>query len=157
MRIHIPFTDDVSIENAIHCWSIMLLMEFENQVIDDRMKFLSPVAMRLELKEGINNCSIINDSYNSDLGSLAIALDFLNQQKQHPKKTLILSDILQSGQNDETLYREVAELIHKKGISRLIGIGEGISSQASRFDIEKNFYKSTAEFLHAFNNSFFRD
>ncbi|MFL5764584.1 MAG: bifunctional UDP-N-acetylmuramoyl-tripeptide:D-alanyl-D-alanine ligase/alanine racemase [Bacteroidia bacterium] len=157
IRIQIPFTDEASIENAIHCWAVMLYLGYENSVVAERMKFLSPVAMRLELKEGINNCSIINDSYNSDLGSLAIALDFLNQQKQHPKKTLILSDILQSGQNDETLYKEVAELIHKKGISRLIGIGEGISSQADRFDVEKSFYRSTAEFLQQFNNSFFRD
>ncbi len=157
IRITIPFTDEAGIENAIHSWATLLYLGYENAVITERMRFLSPVAMRLELKEGINNCSIINDSYNSDLGSLAIALDFLNQQKQHPKKTLILSDILQSGQNDTTLYKEVAELIHKKGIARLIGIGEGISSQAHQFNIEKSFYKSTADFLQQFNNSFFRD
>lgn len=157
IRINIPFTDEASIENAIHCWTMLLYLGYENQVIADRMHFLSPIAMRLELKEGINNCSIINDSYNSDLGSLAIALDFLNQQKQHPKKTLILSDILQSGRNEETLYKEVAELIHKKGISRLIGIGEGISNQTKQFDIDKVFYTSTEEFLKQFNNSFFRD
>ncbi len=157
IHINIPFTDEASIENAIHCWAMMLYLGYENYVIAERMSFLSPIAMRLELKEGINNCSIINDSYNSDLGSLAIALDFLNQQKQHPKKTVILSDILQSGHNEETLYKEVAELIHKKGITRLIGIGDGISNQAKQFDIEKFFYKSTEEFLKEFNNSFFRD
>ena len=157
IRITIPFTDEASIENTIHCWATLLYLGYENSVINERMRFLSPVAMRLELKEGINNCSIINDSYNSDLGSLAIALDFLNQQKQHPKKTLILSDILQSGHTDETLYKEVAELINKKGISRLVGIGEGISSQAAQFNIEKSFYRSTADFLQQFNNSFFRD
>lgn len=157
IRITIPFTDEASIENTIHCWATMLYLGYENKVINNRMRLLSPVAMRLELKEGINNCSIINDSYNSDLGSLAIALDFLNQQKQHPKKTIILSDILQSGQNDKMLYKEVAELIHKKGISRLIGIGEGISSQANQFECEKSFYKSTADFLQQFNNSFFRE
>lgn len=157
IKINIPFTDEASIENAIHCWALMLYLGYDNKIIAERMKMLSPVAMRLELKEGINNCSIINDSYNSDLGSLGIALDFLNQQKQHPKKTLILSDILQSGKDAENLYKEVAELIHKKGISRLIGIGEAISKQASLFNIEKSFYNSTTEFLQQFNNSFFRD
>lgn len=157
ISISIPFIDEASIENAIHCWALMLCMGYENRIIAERMHFLSPVAMRLELKEGINNCSVINDTYNSDLGSLAIALDFLNQQKQHPKKTIILSDILQSGQNEETLYKEVAELIHKKGIARIIGIGEGISNQAHQFSIEKSFYKSTADFLHQFNNSFIKD
>ncbi len=157
IRISIPFTDEASIENAIHCWAMLLYLGYENSLIAERMHFLSPIAMRLELKEGINNCSIINDSYNSDLGSLAIALDFLNQQKQHLKKTLILSDILQSGRAEEALYKEVAELIHKKGISRLIGIGESISNQQQQFNVEKTFYKTTADFLHEFNNSFFRD
>jgi alanine racemase len=157
IRISIPFKDEASIENAIHCWALMLYLGYENHVIAERMAYLSPIAMRLELKEGINNCSIINDSYNSDLSSLAIALDFLNQQKQHPKKTLILSDILQSGQTNEILYKEVAELIIKKGVSRLIGIGEAISGQAEQFNVEKNFYNSTADFLQQFNNSFFRE
>ncbi len=157
IRINIPFLDEASIENAIHCWALLLYLGYENPVIAERMKFLSPVAMRLELKEGINNCSIINDSYNSDLSSLGIALDFLNQQKQHPKKTLILSDILQSGRNEENLYKEVAELIHKKGISRLIGIGEAISRQADLFQVEKSFYNSTSDFLQHYNNTLFRD
>jgi Alr-MurF fusion protein len=157
INIHIPFTDEASIENAIHCWAMMLHLGYENELIAARMKLLSPVAMRLELKEGINNCSIINDSYNSDLGSLSIALDFLNQQKQHPKRTLILSDILQSGKNEESLYKEVAELIHKKGITRLIGIGEAITRQAHLFNTDKIFYNSTADFLQNYNNVFFRD
>ena len=157
IRVTIPFTDEASIENAIHCWAMLLYLGYENAIIAERMRLLSPVAMRLELKEGINNCSIINDSYNSDLGSLAIALDFLNQQKQHPKKTLILSDILQSGYSNESLYKEVSELIDKKGISRLIGIGEGISEQAGLFHVEKSFYPSTQDFLSNFNNALFRD
>ncbi len=157
IKIKIPFTDEASIENAIHCWATLLFLGYENEVISTRMLFLSPVAMRLELKEGINNCSIINDSYNSDLGSLSIALDFLNQQKQHPRRTLILSDILQSGKSEENLYAEVAELLLRKGINRLIGIGEAISRQSGQFRIECSFYPGTSEFLRQYNHSFFRD
>jgi alanine racemase len=108
IRIRIPFTDDASIENAINCWALMLLLGYRHETVSDRMELLSPVAMRLEMKEGINNCSVINDSYNSDIGSLRIALDFLNQQKQHLKRTIILSDILQSGRDELQLYSEVA-------------------------------------------------
>src|SRR5205814_3803948 len=122
----IPFTDDASIENAVHCWSLMLLIGYEQAVIEERMLLLSPVAMRLELKDGINRCSIINDSYSSDIGSLTIALDCMNQQKQHDKRTVILSDILQSGKNEEALYKEVAELLEAKNVDRLIGIGAAI-------------------------------
>lgn len=155
ISIRIPFSDEASIENAIHCWAVMLFLNHSNEVISQRMEFLSPVAMRLEMKEGINNCSIINDSYNSDLGSLTIALDFMNQQKQHSKRTIILSDILQSGKNEADLYREVAALLKKKNISRLIGVGAAINRQAASFDIEKVFYSTTEDFLRDLNyNSF---
>ncbi|MFI5163805.1 MAG: bifunctional UDP-N-acetylmuramoyl-tripeptide:D-alanyl-D-alanine ligase/alanine racemase [Bacteroidia bacterium] len=157
IRIKIPFIDEASIENAIHCWAVMLFLGYPNKTIADRMPRLSPVAMRLELKEGINNCSVINDSYNSDLGSLAIALDFLNQQKQHPKKTLVLSDILQSGKNEIELYAEVANLVKEKGISRIIGIGEAISRQEKQFTGERSFFKATDEFLSAYNGNLFNN
>lgn len=157
IAIHIPFTDEASIENAIHCWALMLFMNYENDVIAERMEMLSPVAMRLEMKEGINNCSIINDSYNSDLGSLTIALDFLTQQKQHNKKTVILSDILQSGRNEEHLYTEVAGLLARKNVTRLIGIGPSISHQRDLFNMEKTFYNSTEDFLKDLNANVFQD
>lgn len=156
--IRIPFTDDASVENAMHCWAVMLHLGIPQETITARMASLSPVAMRLELKEGINNCSVINDSYNSDLGSLAVALDFLNQQHQHAQHTLILSDILQSGQSEHALYAEVASLLSKKGIHRLIGIGEAICRNRDLFEVQdKSFYTDTASFLQSFSISSFRD
>lgn len=158
ITIHIPFTDEASIENAIHCWCVMLQLGVNDETIAARMQQLSPVAMRLELKEGVNNCSIINDSYNSDLASLTVALDFLNQQQQHPKRTLILSDILQSGRDEVQLYKEVAELIQRKGVQRFIGIGDAISRQQEQFKIEnKFFYPSTTAFLSEFHPASFHD
>ena len=147
IEITIPFTDDASLENAIHCWAAMLFLGYDNDVIARRMTGLQPIAMRLEMKEGINHCSVINDSYNSDINSLNIALDFLNQQNQHKRKTVILSDILQSGQNDDDLYDEVAGLINNKGIDKLIGIGKAISNYSDKFTVEKVFFPTTQDFL----------
>lgn len=157
IRIRIPFTDEAAIENAIHCWATMLLLDIDNEVIAERMEFLAPVAMRLELKQGINNCSVINDSYNSDLQSISIALDFLQQQHQHPKRTLILSDILQTGRTDEELYTEVAQVISDRKVNRLIGIGSAISSQADKFAEGSEFFESTAAFLNAYTHDLFYD
>jgi len=157
LKIKIPFTDDASIENAIHCWAMMLHLGYAAEVIEERMTLLSPVAMRLELKEGINDCSIINDSYSSDLGSLTIALDFLNQQKQHEKRTVILSDILQSGKNEEALYGEVAQLLEAKNIDRMVGIGSAILRQQNQFSIPKKFYTDTEDFLRSFSPMDFSD
>lgn len=157
IRIRIPFTDEASIENAIHCWATMLFLGIDNEVIAKRMEQLVPVAMRLELKQGVNNCSVINDSYNSDLQSISIALDFLQQQQQHPKRTLVLSDILQTGRSDEELYAEVAQLVREKKVDRLIGIGTHISSQAAQFPSGSEFFDSTHHFLEAYHHDMFHN
>ncbi|MBL0137563.1 MAG: bifunctional UDP-N-acetylmuramoyl-tripeptide:D-alanyl-D-alanine ligase/alanine racemase [Bacteroidetes bacterium] len=156
-KIRIPFTDDASVDNAIHCWSLMIVLGYAQDIISERMHFLNPVAMRLEMKNGINNTSVINDSYNSDVGSLTIALDFLNQQKQHNTRTVILSDILQSGRNEESLYREVAQLLLAKGVDKMIGIGDAIHRQQQLFGIPAKFYATTDDFLREASISDFRD
>ncbi|MFH2096243.1 MAG: bifunctional UDP-N-acetylmuramoyl-tripeptide:D-alanyl-D-alanine ligase/alanine racemase [Bacteroidota bacterium] len=158
IEITIPFVDNASIENAIHGWCLMLYLGYSQEIIAQQFLKLASVAMRLELKQGINNCIIINDSYNSDLGSLSIALDFVKQQQQHNEKTLVLSDILQSGKDEHMLYREVSELIRRKEIDTLIGIGTAISRNRELFNMmESSFYNSTDEFLrnihtHEFHN-----
>jgi alanine racemase len=96
LKIKIPFIDDAAIENTIHCWACMLLLGYSNDIIAERIFKLTPIAMRLEMKQGINRCMIINDTYNSDINSLQIALDLMINQKQFKKRTLILSDILQA-------------------------------------------------------------
>lgn len=149
VTVEIPFTDEASVQNAIHCLSVLLILEKNQKEILDRFQSLYPIAMRLEMKQGINHCNIINDSYSNDLYSLGIALDFLNQQKQNKTHALILSDILQSGMEREKLYDEVSALLQQKKIDSFYGIGPDIFSQQKRFFSIKNksFFKSTEEFL----------
>ncbi len=157
VQMSIPFTDAASLENAMHCWAFMLLRGMDHAVIAERMLRLTPVEMRLEMKEGINGCAIINDYYNSDLQSITIALDFLAQQQQQVKRTVILSDILQSGRADTDLYREVAAMLQQRKVDRLIGIGPHISSQAGVFSKEATFYPDTESFLADIGNIQLRD
>ena len=101
------------------------------------------------MKEGKNGCILINDSYNSDLASLDIALDFMSRRSEDKgrKRTLILSDMLETGQTPNLLYRQVADLVHSRGIQKIIGVGEDIRSASSRFEIEKHFFLTTEELL----------
>jgi alanine racemase len=157
IEITIPFTDNASVENAMHVWLIMLYMELDDEFIRGKMAHLTPVAMRLEQKSGINNCILINDSYNADVNSLSIALDVLNRMVQHPTKTLILSDIMQSGEKTEDLYRRVAELVNEKQVSRIVGIGPAIKSKRLLFSIPGEFFETTQEFLGQFQENLFKN
>ena len=148
--VTVPFTDDASVENGLQCVAVMLHLGLNIKEIAKRIIHLEAVAMRLEVKEGVRNCLIINDSYNSDINSLGIALDFLNQQAtaKNLSKTLILSDILQSGQSPDDLYKTVAGLVKNKNIQRVIGIGTEISKHEALFQsLDKTFFEHTEDFL----------
>lgn len=147
----IPFIDDASIENSLNCLAAALYLMISPEKIAQRMSQLESVAMRLEVKEGKNGCLLINDSYNSDFASLDIALDFMARREENKgkKRTLILSDILESGQPGKLLYRQVADLVHNRGVDRIIGVGESISSNASRFEMDKQFFRTTTELIES--------
>lgn len=146
----IPFTDEASIENSLHCLAVCIYLMMPPETIAQRMAGLEPLAMRLEVKDGNHGNTIINDSYNSDLSSLGIALDFMARRGEGKKlvRTLILSDILQSAWSAGELYRKVARLVESRGIEHLIGIGPDLMANAKLFDIpEKHFFAGTDEFL----------
>ena len=153
----IPFVDDASIENAIHCIVLCLLLKLDPKVLAERLKSLSSIAMRLEIKSGINNCTLVNDYYNSDVNSLAIALDVMNQQRQHKDKVLILSDILQSGRDEQELYGAIARLIEEKEVNMLIGIGPALMRQAKMFPMKSWFFKDVNDFMQRFPFSQFHN
>ena len=143
----IPFIDEASVENAITCAAVALYMGLTPSQLAERMPRLEPVAMRLEVKEGQRGCLLINDSYNSDINSLDIALDFMNR-REAAKKTLILSDIFQTGATPEALYTQVSELVVKRGIEKFIGIGPELSSQADKIQVaDKQFFMDVPHFL----------
>ena len=141
----LPFIDDASIENSLHCLAACLYLMVPTAHIAERMAHLEPVAMRLEVKEGKDGCLLINDSYSADLASLDIALDFLYRRSlsDNLKRTVILSDLLETGQNGPLLYREVAQLLESRHVERIIGVGKELSAYADHFGMEKVFFPDT--------------
>lgn len=158
-RFDIPFTDNASIENACHCFAAACAITANPEKILASFRKLEPVAMRLEIKKGINNCLLINDYYNSDLTSLSMALSVLHQQakKGSQKMQVILSDIRQTGLPQHELYRQVSKNLSQWEIEELVGIGPEISAHAGLFSMNKQFYPSTEAFLRDFRRSQFND
>lgn len=148
--ITIPFKDKASIENCFHVLAVLMCMGYSGSQIQDGINNLKRVAMRMELKEGINQCQVIDDTYNNDLGGIEISLQFLAQQHQKKKKTVILSDVLQSGESDNVLVEEIAARIQESGVHRFVGIGPALKKFQHLFRIPKSFYTDTQEFLDNF-------
>lgn len=147
--IQFLFDDAASVENAMHCIAVMLVLKQDPTVISERIRSLRSVPMRLELKEGINSSKVIDDSYNNDLGGLKISLDFLEHQKQKNRKALILSDIQQSGLLNNELVQNIASMVNACGVSRFIGVGPVLSAHKELFTVPSRFFDSTEEFLHS--------
>lgn len=159
-KVTIPFTDDASVDDAIHVLATAIYLHVPIAEVNKRMETLAPVAMRLDVRSGKNNCTLINDSYNTDINSLNIALDFLVQRATNSmqKKVLILSDIPQSGLPSKELYSLASNLIKNKKIDMLVGIGQEISHYKELFkDVESHFFDSTQAFIKSNMSYTFRD
>lgn len=157
-EFEIAFTSRADIENAIHCLALMLYLGRSFDVIAERMSRLSHVGTRLNVIEGINNCSIIYDAYTADLHSLLPALEFMERRATATQSlSVILSDVVHEAMKPDALYQAIAQLMKQKGVDRLIGIGEEISRYACYFDGNAAFYHSTDEFLMAMSPNDFDD
>jgi alanine racemase len=150
-ELTLPFIDRASIENCFHCTTVLMHLGIKPAEIQRRLLSLKAVPMRLELKEGINHCLIIDDTYNNDLAGLQVSLDFLANQNQRSKKRVILSDIHQSGLSDVALVKKISSLIASAHIHEFIGIGPLLYSGQKDFPPGSLFYTSTEEFLDRFN------
>lgn len=154
----LPFQDNVSVENAVHCIVFLLHEGFAPALLQAGLMRLSAVPMRLTLKQGINNCQLIDDTYNNDLVGLQVALDFMAQQKQAAQRTVVLSDLLQTGVAADKLYPQVAQLLQNKQVDRVIGVGAEVAAHAEVFtSFDTQFYNRTEALLeedvqHKFSN-----
>lgn len=157
-NIAIPFSDRASVENALHCITLMFYLGLDSADIARRCLALTSVAMRLEMNEAINDCLLINDSYSLDLNSLSIALDYILHERQYASKTLIMSDILQSGLSEQDLYTQASALIAQHGITRFIGIGSALIRNKALFErYNPTFYATTEDFIRQHNFDDFRN
>ena len=148
----LPFIDEASVRNSATTAVVALHLGLSKELLAERMKNLEPVAMRLEVKEGQHGCTLINDSYNSDINSLDIALDFMSRRPDHKGlgRTLILSDIYQTGEPLEQLYTGVSNLSLKRGVNKIIGIGPQIMAHADLIKVpEKFFFHDVTSFIHS--------
>ncbi len=148
--LYIPFQDEASVENTLSCVMVLLYLKYDAETIQNRIAQLFPVEMRLKVKNGINNTTLIDDSYSSDFQSLKIALDFLENQKQHENKTIILSDIIESGLTNQELYFKVSQLIVSNNISRAILVGKTISLFENLFS-NCTIFKNTEDVMDSFD------
>ena len=143
----IPFIDNASIENSITCATTALCLGMTPETLAERMPHLEPIAMRLEVKQGQRGLTLINDSYNNDINSLDIALDFMHRRGEG-QKALILSDIYQSGETAASLYQQVSALCTERGVDKFIGIGTTIKSCSNLIAVgEKYFFDTVDDFL----------
>ncbi|MBI1344295.1 MAG: bifunctional UDP-N-acetylmuramoyl-tripeptide:D-alanyl-D-alanine ligase/alanine racemase [Terrimonas sp.] len=158
ISIEILFTDAAAIENAITCWCFLLVEGYPQDRIKNRMLELTPVNMRLEFKKAINNCSIINDSYSADLGSLHIALNFLKHKSGKHSRTVILSDFLQSGIDKVQLYRQVAAELVENEVARVMAVGNDITQWLSLpASVKMETFQNTDEWIKKFRYAHFKD
>ena len=156
-RFYFQFTDKASLENVMQCIALLLYLKWDPALIQQGLNVLTRVSMRLELKRGVNDCYIIDDSYNNDLISLEIGLNFMASQANNDKKTLILSDVLQTGLPEDVLYGKIAELLNQYNIQKLIGIGNSVKTLKNFINGNSEYYDNALSFINKFDTADFHN
>ncbi len=146
-EITLPVTQQHQVENLLHAITVALILGLDGHQLQEGVNQIQPVDMRLSLKEGINHSYIIDDTYNNDLTGLQVALETLSQQQLKSKKTIILSDIIQSHYTPQELYGKVDMLVRNSGVHRVIGVGPEISAAKDLFPQGSLFFESTEKLL----------
>lgn len=152
-----PFSDEASVKNTLLCLATMLFLGYKPEVAAGRILSLEPVAMRMQQIEGIQNCILINDSYNNDLMALEMALDHLRHNNARPGKCIILSDIFQSGLEPDEMTLKLSELINRYQPAKFVGIGNTMASLKGKLQCQTWFYRTTADFIRYHPLSGFHD
>lgn len=148
--ITIPFTDRISVNNALTCWLTLVALGYSVAQATARLLQLQPLDMRMQLVKGILGCTLINDSYSNDETALALAIDYQMKQAGELIPLVVLSDIPAPESPDTELYRRLANMMKEKGVCEVIGIGSRISQQAAAFKeffLSATFYPGTESFL----------
>lgn len=157
MKFTLPFSDDASVENALHVVTYCLERGCKPELVEARIEQLEPVSMRLEILKGMMGSTLINDTYNSDTGGVLAALDLMGQQDSRKGRVVILSDLLQSGMEEQALYSEIAGLLKQKKIDQFIGIGRALSENRKLFPQASLFYRDTESFLKRMDRTLFHE
>jgi len=160
ISITVPFVDEASVQNACTCWAALLALDIDEKIIENGIKQLQSVEMRMQLQPIINNCILLNDSYSNDISSFYIALDYLVSNAGSFKKTIILSDFSGISKDELSIYTTLIQELKSRNINKFIGIGEAIWQHKNEFTvtgIESYFYQTTTDFLQANTTHSFKD
>ncbi len=151
-NISTQITEDVLIENLLTCLLTALHLGINIEKLISQLNYIKPIEMRLEITDGINRCTLINDYYNSDLTSISVALKILQQQNKKPKKIIILSDIPHTGFSPEFIYSTVGQWINEIKPDLFVGIGNEIRLYNKYFPDNSKYFDSTEYFIKQINN-----
>ena len=140
--------DEATLTNALALVTVLKELGIENHKIVEKINALKAVEMRLEAIEGVKNNIIINDSFNLHLDSLKTALQFLNEYNK-PKKSLVLTDILDVNSDSKALYEEVSDLVNEQKFDSVFLIGQEISKFSELFKAKTFTFINTQELIES--------
>lgn len=155
--VQLPFDDHASVANAMTCMTLLLHLGRTPAWLQERLPLLHPVAMRLELLDGVNGSLLINDAYSNDTASLAIALDHLSAHATDRERIVVLGDIHESGEAPAGLYDRVAGLLQRARVERVLGVGPQLTAHAARFGPQARFFPDADALLREVPTDALRD
>jgi len=125
------------------------------QQIVKGLEILEPVNGRLQIKAGLNNSCIIDDTYNANPTSLYAALNVLHDFPG--KRFLALGDMGELGGKEDELHIEAGIYAKQCGVDSLYSLGRLAAKAAKEFGGNGFCYDKHEDMINALRNELSRD
>jgi UDP-N-acetylmuramoyl-tripeptide--D-alanyl-D-alanine ligase len=123
-RFFIPVLGSHNIHNALAAMAAARQFDVPAESIKKGLKLLTVTGMRTELVEGTNGVTVINDAYNASPTSMKAAVRLLQDLEGYRKKIVVLADMLELGENEDTFHFETGESIDPGKIDCVFTFGQ---------------------------------
>ncbi len=122
-EISMQLSGQHNVLNALAASAVGFGFGMSAREIADALKTIAPPPQRGEVLHFQEGFTIINDSYNSNPAALLGMVKTLVEGKQSAKRLIVVAgEMLELGEHEKEIHREVGEKIATSGIDFLIGV-----------------------------------
>lgn len=139
-----------NVMNALAATAASIAAGYSIKQITTGLEQLKPVKGRLQLKKGINNSQVIDDTYNANPSSLKAAINVLHDFSG--KRFLALGDMAELGTNASELHKEAGMYAKEKGVDSLYSFGKLAAKAAQEFGGKGFCYDRHEDMIDALKN-----
>jgi len=154
-EINLKLLGSHNVVNALAAVAATIAADISLAQIVKGLESLQPVDGRLQMKKGINNSLVIDDTYNANPTSLKAALNVLHEFSG--KHFLALGDMGELGKSSEELHLDAGVYAKESGVDSIYSFGKLAAIATKEFGNKGFCYDKHEDMVDALKNDLNED